>query len=337
MSRRLAVVLAVVAAALAVIAPAADAARPVPFMRGITIAEWGPTAYEPGAVARTLTRLHDRYGVDTVTLVVVWNEPSRFANTIAPGPQTVPTRNLVKAIRIARRLHIRVILRPYIDLGDGWWRGNVVPASPSEWWASYDRFILRFAALAQREGASGLVVGSELKSMSPQVDQWNGLVAQVRKVFTGFLTYQANWDENVTWWRLLDTIDISAYYPVASWRDYTVHHVVVTWQQWVTAIQGLRAANRGMPVMFGEIGYRSIRGAAIEPWNLRWPGRHSAEAQRRAYEAAFEVWYRMPWFRGFEWWYLAPQSKLVAGLQGADHQPLGPALRTVGDWYRKRR
>jgi hypothetical protein len=89
--------------------------------------------------------------------------------------------------------------------------------------------------------------------------------------------------------------------------------------------------------MFGEIGYRSIEGAAFEPWDIERQASSSPEAQRRAYEAALRVWFRLPWFRGMHWWYVPAQNGLVSGQPGADHRPLGPALRTLGRWYRKRR
>ena len=56
------------------------------------------------------------------------------------------------------------------------------------------------------------------------------------------------------------------------------------------------------PVLFTELGYRSALGAAARPWD--WNSRLVAdqEPQARAYEAAFRVWSKVPWFRGIYWW-----------------------------------
>jgi hypothetical protein len=323
--------------ALGVGAPAAHATVAVPFQRGITVGEWGATAYEPAHTTALMKTLASRYHVDTVTLFVVWEQANARASVVAPGYRTARTVNLVKAIRAARAAGLRVVLRTYVDLANGGWRGDVVPASPSTWFASYTRFVLHYAELAQREHVSGLVFASEMAKLSSREDDWYALVAQVRRHFTGFVAYDANWDEatHVAWWDAVDVISISAYYPVATQPGQPVDTLVAGWQRWFAEIDVMHQLN-DKPVMFGEIGYRTVTTAAVQPW-LTAPAPFSLAAQRDAYEAALRVWYRVPWFAGFDWWYVPPQRALLAGRRGADHQPTAASLQLMGRWYARPR
>jgi hypothetical protein len=319
--------------ALATGAAGAQAAPPLGFQRGITVGEWGRTGYEPVRTARLMRTLARTYHVNTVTLFVVWEQADATSTVVAPGYRTVPTANLVAAIRSAHAAGLRVILRPYVDVADGGWRGGIVPSSPPTWFASYTRFVLKYADLARRERVTGLVVASEMSALSSSADQWRALVARVRRHFTGFLTYQANWDEatRVAWWSSLDAISISAYYPLADHPSASVAQLVAGWRRWYAQIDRMRQLT-GKPVMFGEIGYRTVTTAAVEPWVITGAP-FSAAAQRNAYEAALRVWYRVPWFAGFEWWYLPPQRALVAGFTGADHRPAPGTLQLLSRWY----
>jgi hypothetical protein len=329
-------------AATLAIAPSASASTSVPFQRAITVGEWGRTAFEPAATRRLFHRLERRH-VDTVTLFVVWMQDGADSTSVKPGEKTARTKSVVRAIRAARSVGIKVVLRPYIDRLDNGWRGEIHPRSLEAWFSSYSRFVLDWARIAQREHALGFVIGSEMASLSGEAGLWSELARRVRQRFRGFITYQANWDEaeKVTWWDAVDAISISAYYPLTTKLDDTTEDLVRGWRvggkaSWFERIAALARRVR-RPVLFGEIGYRTVSGTAMRPWDAGPIGRRSTLAQVRAYEAALRVWYRVPWFRGFQWWYLAPQRKLVAGLPGADHQPARATLELLGRWYARRR
>jgi hypothetical protein len=311
------------------------AAGRVPKMRGVTFGEWGAHGFAPRDVDRTLRRLAG-YNVDTITVFVVWNQATGTATDIRPGRDTVSTSRLLYAIRAARRLKLRVILRPYVDSLDGTWRGAFKPSPPGAWFASYSRFIKRYATLAQREHVAGLVVGTEMETLSGDAQHWTTLVKEVRRRFHGFVTYQANWTETIDWWSRLDAISISGYYPLTDKPDYTVQDLKTGWRAPMARIRRLQRKYR-LPVMFGEIGYRSIRGAAVAPWDISARPAASTRAQAIAYEAALATWWDVPWMRGLFWWYVPPNRSHLEGLEGADHQPAAPAMTILRRWYARDR
>src|SRR5690348_12022066 len=102
---------ALVLAALLASAATARAAT-VPYQRGMTLGDWGHDSYRPKPTVRELTRLR-KLGVDTVTILAVWTQSNLESADIAPHGVAVQDKRLIAAIRAAKRLHMRVILRPY--------------------------------------------------------------------------------------------------------------------------------------------------------------------------------------------------------------------------------
>lgn len=317
-------------------APAAGAAT-VPFQRGVTMGEWGQSAYQPRAVRQAVKRLR-RMNVDTVTLFVVYMQSGETSNSVRRGSLTARDRNLVKAIREARKAGLRVVLRPYVDREDHGWRGQIKPGSVDAWFRSYSNFIVRYARIAQRERVKGLVVGSEMVSLSPYGSAWRALVARVRSVFGGFVSYQANWDEfeAVSWWDVVDVISISAYFPLSLSPNPSVAELATGWRnfvdqtgavrQWFNQVDAVRL-RFAKPVVFGEIGYLPVTGTAVKPWDTGVAGTPTATAQSRPYQAAFDVWYRVPWFRGFHWWIFPPNGKFAGRKNG--HEPASATLEVL--------
>ncbi len=309
--------------------------RPVPFQRGVTMADWGTTAYGGTAFGKLVKTLKRR-GVDTVTLLVVWEQNAQHSVKMTPDTATVSTANLVNAINTVHAAHLRVILKPYIDLRNGRWRGLITPSSVPQWFANYDAYILRYARLAQREHVEGFVVGTEMQSMQRYAGDWRALIRQVRQVFrTGFVTYQANHnaltERNISWWDAVDVIDISAYWTLNRDGAYDVASLISGWSRWSSALGRLhRKYHRD--IMFGEIGYTPYTGTFAQPWVITPLGTYSPTAQANGYTAAFDVWYPVKFFKGMEWWYFSANPAL-RGTDGGNDEPRYPAIKVLRYWY----
>lgn len=312
----------------------------VPFQRGITVAEWGRDAYAREDVRRGFRRIR-ALNVDTITLVAVWRQASARSSVVAPTVDTVATPRLVAAIRYAKHLGLRVVLRPYVDVADGSWRGTIQPASLAQWFRSYTAFQRKYARVAAREDVDCLVMGTEMLSVSAHAGRWRSLAAELRRIYGGIVAYQANWDEatGITWWDAVDVIDISGYYPLAPTglavsygNPLSVEQLTTGWQRPLAAVDALRR-RFGKPVMFGEIGYRATLESAFAPWDTRTRGRPSGEAQADAYEAAFRAWYGVSWFRGFHWWRVPSDPTRIGRTLGSGHQPRARARSVLRRWY----
>jgi hypothetical protein len=216
----------------------------------------------------------------------------------------------------AHRNGFMTLLRPHIWLrstkdkkgGRGLWLGDVGFDTDEEWktfFDSYTQLALHYGRIAEETGIEWYSVGAELTRASTEhPEQWRKIIASVREVYHGKLTYSANWwaeAEGITFWDSLDAIGVQAYYPLSDSDNPSVEEMVESWQKPLAALAGIsRRFER--PVVFTEIGYRSTADAASRPWEWRGEGPEAEEVQARCYRAAFQALEGFPEGRGLYWW-----------------------------------
>jgi hypothetical protein len=105
---------------------------------------------------------------------------------------------------------------------------------------------------------------------------WLDLIAEVRGVYSGELTYSANFDQyqQIDFWEPLDLISVNAYFPLrkqvqpgATAADlYPVFET--RWEAILRSIQklGLESGGAVKPILFTELGYVYRANSTIEPW-----------------------------------------------------------------------
>lgn len=244
---------------------------------------------------------------------------ARSDELVGFGPDDVPgTRDrsmnrddMAAEIAAAHRNGLRVMVKPHIWSNDFWnggeWHGTIEQNTPEEhrrWWASYRTMILYYARFAEENKADYFCVGTELVKMTTTYPgEWRGLIADVRNVFKGGITYAAHWDREwraISFWDALDYIGIASYFPLNAPDSASVEQLVQLWQPYRTAIDSVaRSFDRN--VLFLEFGYRPVAGTWREPW-LYEGGTPDPEAQRKGFEAMFRAFRNDPWFRGIYVW-----------------------------------
>ena len=307
MPRTLVALLAVAAGAIGTDAQAApQPGLPADWQRGVNLTSWSPDAYAQPTSDSSLADLQGT-GTTHVAIVVTWYMDTGTSSTVVRSNTKTPTDASVEhAIARARSLGYRVMLKPHVDVHDGTFRGLIAPASRAAWYASYRAMIAHYADMAQRTGVDLFVVGTELSTMATDEGEWREIIRDVRTRFGGSLTFGANWiagAQDIRFWRDLDYIGVDAYMPLSDGNpNPTVEELEQAWNDrgYVRQLDALRR-EQGRPVIFTEAGYQSRVGTAVSPWWLT-EGQIAEEPQQRAYEAAFRVWSRVPWFKGIYWW-----------------------------------
>jgi hypothetical protein len=291
-------------------------------MRGVTVGpiessqQRGPNGESLGYGSEASEELLDHL----VAMGVTWVSITPFGRIWAldtpeiemdfEAPYETNREDVKRMIRSARARGLRVLLIPHLWVETTGWRGEIDFATDAEWaryQASYRDFVLAWARDAQEAGAEALSIGVECKSWSGRFGgYWTRLIADVRAVFSGWLTYSANWDEaeDVLFWDQLDLVGINAFYPLASTDGasddaYTqgAAAIVPTLRELAQTLQ--------MPILFVEVGYTTRTNAAVQPW--LWPDGMEGvvideREQARALAASFDAFLPETFFAGFFVW-----------------------------------
>ena len=102
---------------------------------------------------------------------------------------------------MAKKAGIKSVLKPHLWLrrSGGKWRADIQMTTEDdweEWFCNYTEFILHYARLAEECDIEILCIGTELFHPAIRYPQhWREIIAQIRSVFSGQLTYAANFHE----------------------------------------------------------------------------------------------------------------------------------------------
>lgn len=226
-----------------------------------------------------------------------------------------------------RKNNIKAMLKPQIWVWRGEFTGYIEMKSEENWKIledSYSDFILFYAKLAQEVNIEILCIGTELeKFVLNRPDYWKNLINEIKKVYSGKLTYAANWDEfkRIPFWKDIDYIGIDAYFPLSDKKSPTIEEFEKGWQPHKKEIQRIRkTVNK--PVLFTEYGYRSIDFTGKEPWQSnRVEGQINHENQQNATQALHNQFWKEDWFAGgFIWKWFHKHNK-VGGLNNNRFTP----------------
>ncbi len=236
--------------------------------------------------------------------------------------------------KLARKSNIRTLLKPHLWIRNSW-PGEVKmidDKSWEEWFANYRKFIVHYAQLAETNHIEIFCIGTELSIASSHEQQWRILIQEIRKVYSGKLTYAANFNQeyqNIKFWDALDYIGIQAYFSLAKINNPTTEELISSWSSHLESVEKIHKKYK-KPVIFTEIGYRSTEDAAIEPW--KWPqenrtAKSSTVTQARCYEAFFKSAWEKQWMAGAYFWKWYPHS--THALHEIDFTPQGKLAEEI--------
>ncbi|HUU57176.1 MAG TPA: hypothetical protein VMW93_07530 [bacterium] len=279
-------------------------------------------------------------GTEWVALVPVWYQRNKRSTLIAPDPdETASDRCVRTAIRYLHEKGARVMLKPYVDSGDGTWRANFEPTSTAAWFNSYRRFMNHYADMAAEEGVELLCVGCEYKWCdADEYDYWEVVIDAVRSRYDGELTYAAHWKNyrDVCLWNLVDYVGVNTYFPLSDEDDVSLSALVKTWDYQLGRIGGWRRDARltDKQVILTEVGYQS-RPACWKTPGLTMDERADAKAQDICYKALLMTAPGRSWLRGIYIWCWDNWSPNSGGAKDNTWTPKGkPAETVLSDSYK---
>lgn len=290
-------------------------ARADPKMRGMTVScpgygsIWGSPDF-----SKALTELK--------TLGVNWVSIHPYAGISRSGqvrwtPAT-ETGYLPAAVKRAQKAGIKLFWKPHIAYwGSFKWRGSITfdnQRAQKRFAQSYRAFILDQARFAESAKVPLFAMGVEFEQLVKYTPYWVDLIKDIRKVYSGKLTYAANWDgvQKVQFWDKLDYIGIQAYYPLSIDTSSQIPPVDTMRKAWKPLINQLQSLSRtyNRSVIFAEIGYPEAAHAAKEPWKNRgYLDAPARELRRKLVETALMEVAQAPFIAGLFWWKWIPGRK----------------------------
>jgi hypothetical protein len=239
-----------------------------------------------------------------------------------------------------QKKEIKIMLKPQIWVWRGEFTGYIEMTTEDDWKAleaTYSDFILEYAELANEIEADIFCIGTELeKFIENRPDYWVNLIAKIKNIYKGKLTYAANWDEfkRTPFWSDLDYIGVDAYFPVSDSKSPSVENCLEGWKQHKKVIKDI-SERHDKPILFTEFGYRSVDYAGREPWKSdRSLTNVNLEAQTNATHALFEEFWNEEWFAGGFIWKWFHNYESSGGENNSQFTPQNkPVEETIKRYY----
>jgi len=300
----------------------------------------GGAGYGTETSRQALDYLHG-LGVDSISLTPFGYQRALDSTEIRVNrsrPGTETDSAMIADINYAHSLGMKIMLKPHLWLNSDDWVGDIEMKDDDAWrawFASYENFILPYAQFAQDNHIDFLCIGTELKRTTlARPHSWRELIAKIRAVYKGPITYASNWDEfdKVAFWDSLDAVGVNAFSPLTEKSDPSYDDLLKGAQVIRKNVSAV-ARKTKKPVIFTEVGFRSTTETALHPWS--WTEREplDLEIQRDCYRAILETFYDEPWLKGMYWWkWNSGPSR--GGENNTDYTPKGkPAEKMISEWY----
>jgi len=261
--------------------------------------------------------------MDSLTSSVIYRDNDDPGAIDADGaPRTESDASIQQAIAQIKAHGMDVIFKPHVDIQTNEWRGLVAPADVDQWFESYKTVMVHYAQMAQACGAVAFSIGCEMQSMTgPEYQgKWLDVIQAVRQVYDGPLTYSATWEEvfDVGFWNQLDYIGLNPYFPLTNSANPTFQQLVDAWTKtpafdWMSQMTGGKSVMEalqdfstsvGKPLIFTEVGIRSVDGANRNPGDWQMGGAIDMLEQADMYRAFFKAItdYKGSWLGGYWLW-----------------------------------
>lgn len=267
------------------------------------------------------------------------NKPSPIPVVTRAGTET--DEGVIQDVLYARQLGMAGLLKPQVWLGRSW-PGDVAMENDADWdafFTYYHRWIRHYALLAEIHQIEFFCVGVEFAqaTLNREAD-WRQLIGRMRQLYSGQLTYAANWGEEfekMAFWDEVDYIGLNCYYPLSSSATPGDEELKLAFAKVLEKAKKI-ADQFHKPLLFTEIGYTSTNTPWITPHKDRTGAPYDGEAQKRCYAIVMEaLQHEKDWCKGIFWWKY-PSYLSYGGEAHTGFSPNGkPAEDEIARWFQR--
>lgn len=288
------------------------------FQTGVVYIQWGQDGY--GRCNKQwqqgLDDIHPKTGARWLEMPITFTQDSQTTTHITQLPTTPDTTSFREGIADAHAMGYHVFVVPLVGIskGVGRWSGSIHFGSMSDeqrWFDNYWQVFRPYVVAAAQGKADQLAIGTEdewLEQHAP-ASMWNHLIAQIRSIFSGTLTYDINWSsltKSTPSWianSAISMVGISEYISLLNHRALMdTKSIFPTWQEHIKSLIDAFATQIGKPIFLSEIGYRNSSDALYNPWEKITTFPHAPELQAAACDAALANVLADPHIQGIYFW-----------------------------------
>ena len=254
--------------------PASVTVKRPAFERGIAVDAYTYPHHDFSAAAAAVVAYVKTLNANSLSISFPFFMSGRASSRVFATGRTPSPAELALFVDDAERAGFYVSLRPLLSEASlGHSRVTWQPAHPAAWFASYLRFLLPYAQMAQANKVGEFIVGAEFAKFGNS-PRWDALDRAIAKVFHGRLAYANNDRTGLArssgGRRAFKTID--AYHPIHP-----------------PFLSGWKSFDRRLPhgTVLTEVSIAAIDGAWRRPWVHRSYGRKiDPSVQARWFTAA---------------------------------------------------
>ncbi|WP_405412816.1 glycoside hydrolase family 113 [Maribacter sp. Asnod1-A12] len=318
--------------------------KKLPYLKGFNFAHEGYSIYNGYGSQKATESLLKQKNMGSNAMAIVPYTGINDINTPTPlhFSDNAGSENddaVVHAVSMASNMGMYTLLKPQIYVG-GSWPGGIDMPTEEQWNKFHDyyyRWIRHYAFLAEIHEMDALCIGVEFATATlAQPEAWRSMIKKTRALYSGQLTYAANWGEefeNIEFWDDLDFVGLNSYYPLSKKDNPTDEELRLQFDTIKTKIKKVYDRFK-KPIVFTEIGFRSV--------DTPWKNPHAEaddsineESQRRGYEIIFEGIQDEPWCQGILWWKFPSYIEYRGEHNNAFTPNNKLAEETVRDWFTK--
>jgi hypothetical protein len=295
-------------------------------------------------------------GANAVELIVRFHQTDFHSVQIGRGFDTPTDDALGFAIDYAHSLGMSVLVRHQVVSDDGVSGAYFAPSDRNLWFANYGKALTNTAKVAEAHHAEIVSIGTEMSSLTTLANpdntyQWRILIDKVHFFYHGKLTYIANSSplrpddpdqiknekRFIGFWNDLDYVALSPYYSLNS-PNNSIDNLKAAWDYW--NINDLKLfvdqGNITKPILFADIGYRSISGSYYDPRNAFRQGSVDETTQANAYQALLSYWDNYAYVAG-TYFYNWDTSPFVSNGNNTLYNPQNKLAQSVmRQWFKKK-
>lgn len=307
------------------------------FINGYTFAPFAKRgSYTEKEAFQSLDNLKERTGTNFIILVPNGLQDTPQSEEICyTSNATVSDDELIGMINYAKKIGLRVALKPTANCKNGTWRAFIsffnedVPCEPkwSNWFRAYTDFQLHYAKIAEETGCELFIAGCEMVMAEHREAEWRKLIADIRTVYHGQVSYNTDkyQEHNVKWWDCVDIISSSGYYPITDW-DKQLDRIEKVVHQF------------NKPFFFAETGCMSVAGSPAVPNDWTIQGNVDLEGQAEWFDTMFKTALKRDWVSGFFIWsWDWKLGQLKNSINKGNYEVYGkPAEQIIKKYYDKK-